>query len=84
MRLRSDRLTWREIDGEIVALDLTNSTYFSANRTASTMLRCLAEDVERDDLVEALMTEYEVDRERAGQDVDEFLGVLDHHDLLGT
>lgn len=82
MQIRSDRLTWREIDGEIVALDLTTSTYFTANTTASTLLRRLVDGAERDDLVSALVDEFDVDAAKAADDVDGFLDVLDDHGLL--
>lgn len=82
MHIRSDRLTWRDIDGEIVALDLISSTYFTANATGSTILRALADGAEHEHLVKALVDAFEVDAEQATKDVDAFLELLDSHGLL--
>jgi hypothetical protein len=82
MRLRSDGLTWREVDGETVLLDLESSIYLTTNRTGTFLLRQLTEERSRPDLIAALTAEYGVDEERAGGDVDMFVDMLEARHLL--
>ena len=82
MRLRGDRLSWREIDDEIVALDLESSVYFTANSTASVLIRRLATGAERGELVSALVDEFDVDDATATAGVDALLQDLDERGLL--
>jgi len=82
MKLRTDGLSWREIDGETVILDLRSSTYFRANRTGTFLLQALTEECARDQLVEQLAAAYALGSEEAARDVDAFLAILDGRGLL--
>lgn len=75
-------VTWQEIDGELVVLDLTRSVYLTTNRSGAVLATLLQEERERDELVDALVAEYGVDRALAGRDVDAFLAQLDDKGLL--
>jgi hypothetical protein len=82
LRLRDDELNWRELDGEIVALDGAGSTYVATNKTGATLWRLLAEGTTRDRLVEQLVDSFGVARERAEADVDAFVAELQAKGLL--
>jgi hypothetical protein len=83
VRLRTDELTWREVDDEIVALDLRSSRYFSVNGTGSDLWKELAGGgATRQGLVETLAARYDVDTAQAETDVDEFLRDLAEKGLL--
>lgn len=83
MRLRSERLTWREMDGEIVALDLETQTYLTANSTASMLFELMAEGpVTAEDLVSQLLAEFDVEAATATAAVKEFLADLEARGLL--
>lgn len=82
MRLRTQGLTWREIDGEAVVLDLKSSTYLTANGTGTFLLRELVEDRTGAHLVDAVVAEFGVDADVATNDVNAFLTVLERHGLL--
>lgn len=82
MRIRTDRLTWRDVDGDIVALDLETSTYFSANGTASVLLRALTDGATKEDLVGLIVKDFRVDDATAAADVDAFIQSLQELDLL--
>jgi hypothetical protein len=82
VRIRNERLTWREIGNELVALDLESSTYFTANSTAALIIRLLADGAEQADLVDAVRAEFAVPAETAEADVAAFLATLDEHGLL--
>jgi coenzyme PQQ synthesis protein D (PqqD) len=82
MKLRVDGLSWREIDGETVILDLHASTYFRANRAGTLLLQALTEECDRDSLVAQLAAAYDLGPDVAASDVDAFLAILSGRGLL--
>jgi hypothetical protein len=84
MRLRLDDLTWQELDGEVVLLDLQGSAYFQLNGSGTLLWRRLVEGCDRDELEASLLEHYDVDRQQAAADVDGFLAALRAHGLLDT
>ena len=79
---RKDDLICREVDGNIVGLDLRTSRYFSLNDTGTFLWRQLEKGAEVDDLVSALAAEHSLDRSAAANDVDVFVTSLREQDLL--
>ena len=82
VRVRADALEWREVEGEIIALDLRRSVYLGINRSGAALWPALVEGASRDELVERLGAECEISRETAESEVDDFLSELESHDLL--
>lgn len=82
LRLRDVDLDWREVEGELVALDLRESRYLTVNRTGQVLWAALAEGATRAQLVERLIEEFGVDEARAAADVDAFTAELESRDLL--
>jgi hypothetical protein len=82
LRLREGAIEWREVEGEIVALDLDRSEYIAVNRTGAAIWPLLAEGASRDQLSARLVTEYGIDQESAARDVDAFVESLSERDLL--
>lgn len=82
MRIRPTGVSWREVDGEVIALDLDTSAYFSTNRSGTALWRVLVDGASRGDLVTTLSTTFGVSGGDAGRDVDAFIGLLDEHGLL--
>lgn len=82
MKLRSDDLVMQEIDGETVLLDLAGSTYFASNQTGTLLLELLKADCEREDLVAALVAEFDISHDQASADADAFVATLREADLL--
>lgn len=82
MRLRSNDVTWREIDGEMVVLDLASSTYLTSNHTGTLLLRLLVQDCSHAELASALVDEYGISDQRADADVLVFTNLLHDHGLL--
>jgi Coenzyme PQQ synthesis protein D (PqqD) len=82
LRLRNSAIEWREIDGEVVALDLERSVYVAVNRSGAVLWPALVEGAEREHLVEMLEQEFAIDRDAAERDVDEFIGALRKQALL--
>ena len=84
MRLRLDDLTWQELDGEIVVLDLRGSAYFQLNGSGTHLWRRLVDGCERRDLEVSLVEHYDVEREQATADVEAFIADLLAHRLIDT
>lgn len=84
LRLRTDDLEWREIDSDIVILDGRDATYLTLNGSGALLWRRLAGTASRDELVEALLESYEVDRATAAADTDAFLAALTEQGLLAS
>lgn len=82
MRLRGDDLTWQEIDGELVILDLARSSYLTTNGTGAFLAKLLVEDRSAEDLAGALATEYGITEAEAREDVDTFVAELTRLELL--
>jgi 2-keto-3-deoxy-L-rhamnonate aldolase RhmA len=82
LRLRDEGLKWREIEGEMVAVDIRTSTYISANPSGMALWEALSEGTSREALAERLVDAFGIDRERAAADVDAFLADLRGRDLL--
>lgn len=82
MRLRSTDLTWREIDGDLVILDLRSSTYLTTNASGAVLMKELIQDRTQTDLVELLMSSFDISRSEAEADVESFLTALSAGGLL--
>lgn len=68
-----ESLSWREVDGEVVILDLSSSKYLALNGPAALMWKRLAVGASPAELAELLLQTYEVDAARAGSDARAFL-----------
>lgn len=82
MKLRVDDITWREIDGDLVILDLHSSTYLTANASGTVLMRELAEERTPQELVRALVDAFDIPEPRAQQDVRTFTDELGRRGLL--
>lgn len=82
LKLRGEGLSWREVDDEIVGVDVRESTYVSANPSGKLLWKALAAGTTRQELVARLVETFEIDAERAGADVDAFVGQLREQGLL--
>ena len=82
VRLRQADLTWRELDGEIVALDLATSVYVATNKSGAVLWHVLREGATVDTLARRLVEHFDIGVDQARRDVDGFLEVLAHHRLL--
>jgi hypothetical protein len=82
LRLRHHGVAWKEVDGEIVALDERGAVYLAANTAGAVLWRALADGTTHDALVEGLVGEFGIDGGRASADVDAFLDDLRERGLL--
>jgi hypothetical protein len=82
LRLRDDALEWREIEDEVIVVDVRTSTYLSTNGSGTVLWRALAEGATREQLIAALQKSFGVETARAEEDVDQFVSHLRERELL--
>jgi hypothetical protein len=61
---------------------MRSSTYFRGNRSATVLLKALADGAEHQQLVDGLVTAYGLGAEQAAADVGSFLSELERRGLL--
>jgi hypothetical protein len=81
-RLRDDALHWRQIEDEVVAVDLKTASYLGANPAAAALWPALTEGATREELGAVLVERFGIGAEQAAADVDAFLAQLDEAGLL--
>ena len=67
LRLNDAAISWREVDGEIIALQHTSSEYLSTNGTGALLWKSLAEGASREDLIGLIVSEFGIDQSRAAR-----------------
>jgi len=72
----------RELDGDVVILDITSGRYFSINDVGALVWDRLEVDTDRDTLVSAVTTTFDVDSKIAEQDIDALLEQLTEAGLI--
>jgi coenzyme PQQ synthesis protein D (PqqD) len=84
LTLRTDDLHWREVDDEIVALELRRATYLAANSSGRLLWQLLARGATTAELARALVDVYGIDAATAALDADRFVEQLREADLLAA
>jgi hypothetical protein len=82
LKLRHTEVAWKDVDGEIVALDERAALYLAANPAGAVLWRALADGTTHEGLVDGLVAEFGIDSGRASADVDAFLADLRERGLL--
>lgn len=83
LRLRTDDLSWREIDDEVIAVDIETSTYLGTNKAGTLLWRRLGEGgATKQALADLLVETYDIEPERARLDTQAFLDDLAAQGLL--
>jgi hypothetical protein len=82
LRLQANLLEWREVDGEVIALEHERSVYLAANRSAAILWRALNEGATEERLADLLVETYDLPAERAKADVAAFLADLSARGLI--
>lgn len=82
LRLRADDLTWQELDGEIVVLDLRSSKYYVINGSGTRLWERLAANASTEDLALELETTYALPPATAREHVSDFVSDLERKGLL--
>ena len=62
MRMKiSENVVWRDLDGEIVILNLTSGVYFSVDGVGAPVWTLVSEQVTNDEIVGKLISEFDVE-----------------------
>ena len=79
---REDDLSWREIDDEVILLDLQSAQYLRLNTTGAVLWKRLAEGATASDLAECLQQTYALDPQQAVTDAAAFVTSCVENHLL--
>ena len=71
-----------DLDGEKVMMNLDKGEYFMMNEVGSRIWEIISEPINVKEIISTLRNEYEVDEETCRDTVIEFLGRLNHADLI--
>jgi hypothetical protein len=82
VRLRPDAVEWREVQGDVIAVDVRTSEYLAINDTGALLWRALQGGATPGELVECLVARFDVEPEAAARGVDQFLAGLEARGLL--
>ena len=82
LTLRDGAVSWREVGGETILLDLEHSDYLGVNASGTLLWRLLSEGTTRSALVDALTAGFDIDADTASSDVDAFVATARERNLL--
>jgi hypothetical protein len=82
VRLRSADLHWKDVEGDVLALDTRTELYLAVNKSGALLWQLLARGTTRAELVDRLAHEYDLAPARAASDVAALLDDLSARGLL--
>lgn len=77
-----DEVLTAHLEGEAVLLHMDTKNYFRLNATAALLWKGLERGLEREQLLDDLLAQFEVDRPTAAAELDRLLGELSARGLL--
>jgi len=80
--VRTGQLLESEVDGEVIALDIEKGQCYGLNGVGSRIWKLLATETTPADICDAVMAEYEVDRDTCEADVGRILRSLEEEGLI--
>lgn len=79
---RNSEIDATDLDGEVVMMNMEKGQYFMMNEVGSRIWEIIEEPIKVCELIEALLSEFEVEREECENTVMEFLDDLNHGNLI--
>ena len=80
---RANTTMTRRVEDEVVILDVTSGRYFSLDGAGALIWERLEKDATRDELIDAVVAVFDVDRKTAATDIDELVADLTDRGLVG-
>lgn len=80
--MRADAVDWREVEGQVVALDRAASVYLAINPSGTELWPALVQGATRSDLIATLLETFDIGTSRAEADVDAFVAALRQRNML--
>jgi hypothetical protein len=82
--LRNSKTISGRLHDEMVMMDMEQGKYFSLNQTATVIWELLENPLTMEELCDRLMGEFEVDRERCLEEVEEYIDEMNKLGLIKT
>jgi hypothetical protein len=82
LKLRAGAVDWREVEGQVVALDRAGSVYLAINSSGAALWPAIVEGTTRHHLVQVLLESFDVGQAQAEADVNVFVTDLSERNLL--
>lgn len=82
LRLRDGAVQWREVDGQVVAIDHGAREYLAVNHSGTVLWPALVAGATAAELAQLLVDRYEIDADTAASDVDALVADLERRRLL--
>ena len=82
LRLEDARVEWRDVEGELIALERNECVYLAGNKSATILWRALAAGTTHAALADLLVSAYGISHETARADVARFVDDLSARGLL--
>lgn len=76
------RITWDEIDGETLIINVETGYYFSLEGVGSLIWKMLTDEVDERDMVARIVSEYEVEESTARDDLQALVDALAGEELV--
>jgi hypothetical protein len=80
--VRFDGFVWREVDDEIILLEMETGSYLNLNGSARVLWNALAESASEEELSAALVEAFGVDHDQATSDARAFLAELSRRSMI--
>jgi hypothetical protein len=78
----AENVTWKKLGDSVVVLNLTDSTYYVLNETASVIFRSIAEKKTPEEIAAAFLAEFDCTEDQARADIAETIAYLDTERLV--
>ena len=78
----SDKIVFREIDDGIVLINLKSGYYYSFNGSACFIFTLLRKEKNTTEVVDELMTEFNISEEKAVADLKQFIESLEKEEIV--
>lgn len=78
----TDRVAWRVVDGDIVAVDMETAEYLTMNGSGALIWEALAQSPTEGELVDLVVEAYAISSQQAAADVAAFIGDLRQRELV--
>ncbi len=82
MKLRTEDLTWENVEQEIIVLDSRASHYYRLNGSGALLWTILDDGASKAEMISKLMNAYSINDDAAANDVDTFVAELERLELL--
>lgn len=82
LKPNTDEVVSKVIDGEAVIINLSNGVYYSTDKLGAEIWGLVSEVASANEIVEAIASQYDVDRAKVEEDVAQMLNRLVEEDLV--